>query len=108
MNSEAAKDLQISLQATLSAIAVQRDIENSDDSSSVSSSLTTMSSTGSQHLPPSHDADFGIPLKIAHWAKLSQTSVSSTDQRRERAPNILQYFADVGRGFGMRRRLALK
>ena len=101
MNSEAAKDLQISLQTTLSAVAVQRDLENSDDSSSVSSSLTTTSSAGSQHVPPSHETNFGIPLKIAHWANLSQTSVSSTDQGRERARDILQYFADVGKGFGL-------
>lgn len=89
------KDLTLTLQPTLSSLAIRQDFGiNIDDSGSISSNLTTMSSISSPYCPPTPSYR-GIELHVAHWARYSQ-HISSLEGNAKvsEAKKILQFFSE--------------
>ena len=96
MDSQETKDLQISLNATLSALSLHKDLGIPDDASSMTSSFTTISSVGSRNSPaPLTSQNTAIPLHLAHWSQYATSSVLSPNGERLKALKIFESFVDI-------------
>ena len=102
MDSTTISDLQETLSLSLSAVSLQKELDDNDSISSASSSSTSPS-TREHHrqYPPRGDSN-GITLDLYHWARYSQYQPASDEEGRQRAVNIFQYFANVATSFGMK------
>jgi hypothetical protein len=100
MTSKEANDIQLSLLASLSALSLHKDLGISDNTLSLSSSLTTLSS-GRAQSPQTHNLQEGIPLHLADWRKHDETPLASPDEARSRARSIFMYFVNAGKEFGL-------
>ena len=101
MDSLETKDLQISLHTTLSALSLRKDLGIPDDTSSMTSSFTTISSVGSRNSPPPFISGSTIPLHLADWRQFATSPLVSPNDGCSKARKIFQKFVDVAKEHGL-------
>jgi hypothetical protein len=96
-------DIQASLRASLSALALRKDLSIADDNNSVRSFGSSTSSTtiGSRNSPPPPPEETGIPLEIRQWAEHANSTLKSPEDGRLKAHKLLAYFIETGKNFGL-------
>jgi hypothetical protein len=99
--SQESKDIQISLQTTLSALALHKDIDILDDTSSQTSSFTSSSSSSRKSSLSLLRGPKGIPLHLKAWDDLANEQPKSSKDGQKKACNIFESFVEVGTDFGL-------
>lgn len=96
------KDLQTSLNSSLSALALLKDLSIADDNNLVCSFGSSSSSTtiGSRKSPPPPE-ETGITLEIRQWAEHANSTLKSPEDGRLKAHKLLMYFIETGKTFGL-------
>ena len=95
------KDLQASLNVSLSALSISKDVGLADDTSSRLSSFTSLSAAA--EIFPHDDLEGGIPLHIGGWYNFAQQISSQTDAAngRDKARSIFEYFLAAASAHGI-------
>jgi hypothetical protein len=92
--------IQTSLRSSLSALAIIKDSDLADETSSRSSSFTTLSAAAAsaESFPP-FDFEDGIPLHIAGWHRFAEEVAQIQDggEKAMKARSILEFFIEAGK-----------
>ena len=92
MDSQATRELQVSLYASISTLSIVKDLGIADDTSL---SFTSLSADLSETFT-FHNFDAGIPLHITGWSRFAG-KISQASDRKECAHSICEFFVGVGK-----------